>query len=73
MATIIRVKRRLSEEPASSLVVSYKRIKSDSSNNEAEAVINKAINESDKRLFTFAGTVTQEVSKRYLMRIIIYI
>lgn len=59
MAAIIRVKRRLSEEPASSLVVSLKRSKPDEASSENGGDCDAAT--SNKRLFAFAGTVTQKV------------
>ncbi len=59
MAAIIRVKRRLSEEPASSLVVSLKRSKPDEASAENDASSDGAT--SNKRLFAFAGTVLQKV------------
>lgn len=59
MAAIIRVKRRLSEEPASSLVVSLKRSKPDEASAENGGNCDTAT--SNKRLFAFAGTVTQKV------------
>ena len=59
MAAIVRVKRRIDEDPADSLIVSCKKLKQADENISVE---HSTVNEL-KTLFRFAATVQEDVSR----------
>jgi len=62
MAAVVRVKRRLEDDPVDSLVLVCKKVRSDVADVDSASVSQHDSSEAVKSVFKFAGTVSGPVS-----------